>query len=79
VNQERWNVIDLMRPGLTVTSDNVRDLVAEVTVTVASISIDNATVIVQLLDNSVYMVRGPGGETNSQERTGRDAIMWMEV
>jgi hypothetical protein len=61
VNQERWNVVNLTRPGWRVTSDNVKDLVAEVTSMAASMNIDNATVILQLLDNSVYMVRGPGG------------------
>jgi hypothetical protein len=73
VNQERWNGVDLTRPGWRVTSDNVRDLVSEVTATAASINMDNATVIVQLLDNSVYMVRGPGGETRlpGKDRQGR--------
>ncbi len=52
VNQDRWNVIDLTRPGWRVTSDNVSELVAEVTATAASINLDNATVILQLLDNN---------------------------
>jgi hypothetical protein len=73
INQDHWNVIDLTRPGWRVTSDNVSDLVAEVTATAANINIDNASVILQLLDNSVYMVRGPGGETRlpGKDRQGR--------
>ncbi len=73
INHERWNIIDLTRPGWRVTSENVSDLVAEVTATAANINMDNARVILQLLDNSVYMVRGPGGETRlpCKDRQGR--------
>jgi hypothetical protein len=73
INQDRWNVIDLTRPGWRVTSENVNDLVAEVTATAANIDINSARVILQLLDNSVYMVRGPGGETRlpRKDRQGK--------
>jgi hypothetical protein len=44
--------------------DKVKELVSQ-------IDIDKATVILQLFDNSVYMVRGPGGE---KRLPGRDRL-----
>jgi hypothetical protein len=40
----------------------VEELVAEVTETAASVDWENATVIIQLFDNSIYMVGGQGGK-----------------
>jgi hypothetical protein len=79
--QDRWNVIDLTRPGWRVTNENVSDLVAEVTATAANINMNNARVILQLLDNSVYMVRGPGGgdTTPLQGSAGQIPCGWKPV
>ncbi len=56
-----------------VTSENVNDLVTELTATAARVNMDSAKVILQLLDNSVYLVRDPGGETHlpCKDRQGK--------
>ncbi len=62
LNEEQWNVFDLTKPGWRINADTVKTMLAEVTVTAASVNWDNTTVILQLFDNSVYMVGGQGGE-----------------
>jgi hypothetical protein len=49
VDHDLWNVIDLTQPGWRVTSDNVAALAAEVTDTAASVNMESAIVILQLL------------------------------
>jgi hypothetical protein len=69
VNHDLWNITDLTRPGWRVTSDNGATLAAEVTDMATRVNMEGATVILQLLDNSVYKVGGPGGE---QRLPGKD-------
>jgi hypothetical protein len=68
LNEEQWNIFDLTKPGLRINTDTVKDLVNEVTVTAASVNWDTTTVILQLFDNSIYMVGGQGGEKTLPKR-----------
>ncbi len=61
LNEELWNIIDLTKPGWRINAETVKTMMAEVTVTAASVNWEGATVILQLFDNSVYMVGGQGG------------------
>jgi hypothetical protein len=68
LNEEQWNVLDLTKPGWRISADIVKTMLAEVTVTAASVNWDTTTVILQLFDNSVYMVGGQGGEKTLPKR-----------
>jgi hypothetical protein len=68
LNKELWNITDLTKPGWRITADTVKTLMAEVTMTAASVNWESATVILQLFDNSVYMVGGQGGEKTLPKR-----------
>jgi hypothetical protein len=62
INQEHWKITDLTRPGLRINSATVPNLVERIQEFAGDIDFDNATVILQVFDNSVYMAGGPGGE-----------------
>jgi hypothetical protein len=59
LDTETWKIIDLTRPGWRISADSVAELVT--TLENTAVVWDTATVILQLFDNSVYMVGGPGG------------------
>jgi hypothetical protein len=63
ISQEHWKVSDLTRPGLRINGSTVTvtDMVERVLELSSNITMDNATVILQIFDNSVYMVGGLGG------------------
>jgi hypothetical protein len=69
LNEDQWNVLDLTKPGWRISADTVKTLLDEVTA--ASVNWDTTTVILQLFDNSVYMVGGQGGEKTLPKR-GQD-------
>jgi hypothetical protein len=54
INQEHWKITDLTRPGLRINSASVSVLVERIQELASDIDIDNATVILQIFDNSVY-------------------------
>ncbi len=62
LNQEQWKISDLTRPGFRINSAKVSVLLERIQELESEINIDNATVILQPFDNSVYMTGGPGGE-----------------
>jgi hypothetical protein len=62
INPEHWKIVDLTRPGFPINGRTVPDMVERVSELSNSINMDNATVVLQLFDNSVYMAEGPGGE-----------------
>ncbi len=68
LNEEQWNIFDHTKPGWRINADTVKELVNEVTVTAASVNWDTTTVILQLFDNSIYMVGGQGGEKTLPKR-----------
>ncbi len=65
---EKWKVTDLTRPGLRINKDNVEAMVAAVTDTAAAVDWNTAMVVLQLFDNSVYLVSTPGGEKHLPRR-----------
>jgi hypothetical protein len=68
LSEKQWNIFDHTKPGWRINADTVKELVDEVTVTAASINWDTTTVILQLFDNSVYMVGGQSGEKTLPKR-----------
>jgi hypothetical protein len=62
LNPDLWKVTDLTTPRWRISDDNVASLVTALTETAGAVDWASATVILQLFDNSVYMVNGPGGE-----------------
>jgi hypothetical protein len=62
LNPELWNIIDLTTPGWRINDNSVASMVTALTETAGAVNWATATVILQLFDNSVYMVSGPGGE-----------------
>ncbi len=60
---ELWKISDLTHPGWRINGDFVSNMVERlITDLAASVNMESATVVLQLFDNSVYMVGGPGGE-----------------
>jgi hypothetical protein len=72
INPEHWKIADLTRSGFRINGGTVPDMVERVTELSNSINMDNATVVLQLFENSVYMVGGPGGEKRlpGKDRSG---------
>jgi hypothetical protein len=60
-DQEAWKVFDLTTPGWRVTDDAVREKTAQVKDLANEIDLKEAVCVLQLYDNSVYLVGGPGG------------------
>jgi hypothetical protein len=56
-----WQVFDLTTPGWKITELSVRQKTAEIVSLGKSVDLEKATVILQLYDNSVFMVGGAGG------------------
>jgi hypothetical protein len=75
LNDDQWNVLDLTKPGWRVNADNVRDLIDDLAATV--VNWDTTTVILQLYDNSVYMVGGQEGEKTLPKR-GQDGVFHID-
>jgi hypothetical protein len=69
---EKWKVTDLTKPGLRINKDTVEAITAAVTDTAAAVNWSTATVVLQLFDNSVYLVSKPGGEKHlpRKDRSG---------
>jgi hypothetical protein len=61
INQEQWKIVDLTRPGFRINGGTVPVLVERIQDLSGDINMDNATVILQIFDNSVYMAGGLGG------------------
>jgi hypothetical protein len=62
INHEQWKIADLTRPGFRINSATVPALLEKIQDLTSDVNLDNATVILQPFDNSVYMTGGPGGE-----------------
>jgi hypothetical protein len=72
LDSDYWRVTDLTRPGWRISADSVAELVDTLENVSPSVAWDSATVVLQLFDNSVYMVGGPEGEKRlpSKDRSG---------
>ncbi len=60
-DQEAWRVFDLTTPGWRITDDAVREKIAQVKDLATEIDLKEAVCVLQLYDNSVYLVGGSGG------------------
>ncbi len=72
LNLDLWKVTDLTIPGWRINDENVASMVTVLTRTANAVDWASATVILQLFDNSVYIVNGPGGEKFLPRRIRRD-------
>ncbi len=70
INHEQWKVADLTRPGFRINSATVTALLEKIQDLASEVNLDNATVILQPFDNSVYMTGGPGGEKRLPVKDG---------
>ncbi len=61
IDQEAWKVFDLTTPGWRITNDAMQKKIAQVNDLASDIELKDAVCILQLFDNSIYMVGGPGG------------------
>jgi hypothetical protein len=59
VRHEAWRIIDLTTPGFRINGESVAELMDRIST--AEVNWDEAVVVLQLFDNSVYMVGGQGG------------------
>jgi hypothetical protein len=67
LDTEAWKITDLTKPGWRLSAESVAELITALKDT--GVVWDSATVILQLYDNSVYMVGGPGREKNCPAKT----------
>jgi hypothetical protein len=76
IHPDKWRLSDLTQPGWRINSSNVSELVDRLAELSKSIDLKNATVVLQLFDNSVYMVGGPGGEKRLPEKDRTGTYTW---
>jgi hypothetical protein len=71
VREEAWRVVDLTTPGFRINSESVAVLCEKLKGT--DVNWNNAVAVLQLFDNSVYMVGGEGGVKRLpvRDRNGR--------
>jgi hypothetical protein len=71
VRQDAWRVVDLTTPGFRINSDSVAALTERVSHT--EVNWDDAVVVLQLFDNSVYLVGSEGGVKRlpTKDRSGK--------
>ncbi len=74
VRQEAWRVVDLTTPGFRINGESVAVLAERVSST--EVNWDDAVVVLQLFDNSVYMVGGEGGVKRlpTRDRNGKHHV-----
>ncbi len=72
INPDVWKISDLTRPGFRINASTITDMCERVTDLSSTVNMDNATVVLQIFDNSVYMAGSPGGEKRlpSKDRAG---------
>jgi hypothetical protein len=68
IHPDKWKLSDLTQPGWRINSSNVSELVDRLVELSTNIDLKNATVVLQVFDNSVYMVGGPDGEKRLPEK-----------
>jgi hypothetical protein len=61
LDNEKWNIHELCTGGFRISDYSVAELTAKVDTLKKSDSLQDCTAIIQLYDNSVYQVGGPGG------------------
>ncbi len=61
ISQEDWRIFDLTAPGWRISENNVKEKIEELINVASEVTIKTAVCIMQLYDNSIYIVGGPGG------------------
>jgi hypothetical protein len=61
LDTEKWEIFNLSRPRFQVSKSNVTEITAQVVDLGKSIQLENSTAVLQLYDNSIFQVGGPGG------------------
>jgi hypothetical protein len=61
VDQDKYDIVNLCKPGFRITDSSVADLVRKLDAEMQGSGTENCTVVLQLFDNSVYQVGWPGG------------------
>ncbi len=61
LDSDKWNVINLCKPGFRISDESVAMLTREIGELGKTVQLKNTTVILQLFDNSDYQVEGSGG------------------
>jgi hypothetical protein len=61
VDQETWRVYDLTSPGWRITNDAMREKIAQINDLASEMDLKDAVCVLQLYDNSIYLVGGPRG------------------
>jgi hypothetical protein len=64
LHADKWNVVDLTVPGWRVSSTNVTDAVRDSTDLMTDGSKENTILVVQLLDNSSFLIKNVSGESH---------------
>jgi hypothetical protein len=59
--QEDWRTFDLTTPGWRISENNFKEKIEEIKNLASEIDIKTTVCIMQLYDNSIYLVGGPGG------------------
>jgi hypothetical protein len=70
-DSDTWKITNLNRLGWQTTVDTVAEMVDTVSSTASEVEWNTATVILQLFDNSVYMVGSPGGKKKLPSKEGQ--------
>ncbi len=61
VDQDKFDIVDLCKPGFRISANSVAGLVKKVESELREPAVGTCIVILQLFDNSVYQTGGPGG------------------
>ncbi len=72
-DDEKWEVHNLSRPGFRITESCVAEATSALADLAKTVQLDSSTVLIQLYDNSVFQVGGPGGVRSlpKPDSTGR--------
>jgi hypothetical protein len=72
-DDDKWEVHNLSRPGFRITESCVAEAASALADLAKTVQLDSSTVLIQLYDNSVFQVGGPGGVRSlpKPDSTGR--------
>jgi hypothetical protein len=76
-DDEKWEVHNLLRPGFRITESSVAEVTSAVAELGKTVQFYGCTVLMQLYDNSVFQVGGPGGSGPYQNPTALVASISM--
>jgi hypothetical protein len=77
LNTDKWEIINMCQRGFRITDTTVGELVRKLVEETMIQDHNDVTAIIQLLDNSVFLVGGPGG-TRHLPRRGADGTYHVD-